>query len=167
MESKQVFNKALSNFINDSASGGAVRHLADLGLTVSEIMDKLDYPLPKSTVADMVWQHYLDKGIILPDEPTDKNYAEIITYVKDVGAYGRTSLRRVVEKVELPLKEYVKCDFGKKLRRGDARFITSLDELEKKDKEYILDLPWPITPVYHVADERMVRIIKYGALIYE
>ena len=32
------FNKALSNFINDAAAGGAVRHLADLGYSISQIV---------------------------------------------------------------------------------------------------------------------------------
>ena len=47
------FNEALGNFITDFAGGGAVRHLADSGLSVSEIVSRLDYPLPKEKVASI------------------------------------------------------------------------------------------------------------------
>jgi hypothetical protein len=29
-----------------------------------------------------------------------------------------------------------------------------------KDRDYILGLPWPLQTVWHVADERMIRIRK-------
>lgn len=155
-----TFNKALSNLINDSACGGAVRHLADLGYSVSEITGRLDFPLPKITVADMVWKYYLEVGIIRLEAPKENDYVEKVSYVKDVSSYGKSSLRRVVERVDMPSKEYVRCDFGKKLRRGDSDFMAKIDELDKSDKEYIMDLPWPLTTVYHVVDARMERLLS-------
>ena len=63
--SDEYFKKALANFTNDFASGGAIRHLADNGFTVKEIHARLDFPTPMSKVAETVWNHFLDKGIIL------------------------------------------------------------------------------------------------------
>ena len=50
----------------------------------------------------------------------------------------------------------------KEIYKDKAGFEKKLEILSPKDREYILGLPWPLTTVYHVADERMIRI--YGLL---
>ena len=45
--SQSEFDRALANFINDVASGDAVRHMADQGLTVSEITARLQFSTEK------------------------------------------------------------------------------------------------------------------------
>ena len=92
------FNEALGNFITDVAGGGAVRHLASQGLTVDEITRRLDYPMKKAKVAEMVWQYYVEQGIVCLEEP--KDYVEKVSYVKEQDAYGKISMRRVVEKID-------------------------------------------------------------------
>ena len=64
-QEQSVFQKALSNFIHDFASGGAIRHLADAGLTVTEIAAYV-----KEQLSNEIWEeeqrfenphrHYLD-----------------------------------------------------------------------------------------------------------
>lgn len=152
------FNNALGNFITDFAGGGAVRHLADTGLTVSEIVAKLDYPLPAPKVADIVWQHFVNTGVISLDEP--KGCVEKVSYVKEQDQFGKTSMRRVVEKIDMSEAQYIMLDFGKRLYDNPEEFKKSLSVLSDKDVDYILSLPWPLSPVYHVLNDRMERIAR-------
>ncbi|SDB50786.1 hypothetical protein SAMN02910298_02586 [Pseudobutyrivibrio sp. YE44] len=152
------FNEALGNFITDFAGGGAVRHLADQGLTVSEIMGKLDYPLPKEKVAEIVWQHYINTGVVCLEEPGGT--VEKVSYVKEQDSFGKTSMRRVVEKIDMSDVKYVKVDFGKRLYQNPEGLKKSLAELSAKDCDYVLDLPWPLQEVFHIKDDRMKRICK-------
>jgi hypothetical protein len=150
------FNKALSNFINDAAAGGAVRHLADLGYSISQIADNLDYPIPREKIAGYMWEHFVNIGKICLEEP--KQMQDIASFVKEQDSFGRISFRRVVTTVDNSHKQYVKCEFGKLLYKKDEKFLQALQKLEEGDKEYVELLPWPLTPVYHELDERMNRI---------
>lgn len=150
------FNKALSNFINDAAAGGAVRHLADLGYSISQIADNLDYPIPREKIAGYMWEHFVNTGKICLEEP--KQTQDIASFVKEQDSFGRISFRRVVTTVDNSHKQYVKCEFGKLLYKKDEKFLQTLQKLEEGDKEYVDLLPWPLTPVYHELDERMNRI---------
>lgn len=46
MSEQDYFKNALSDFTFEAACGGAIRHLADLGYTVSQIKEQLAFPLP-------------------------------------------------------------------------------------------------------------------------
>ena len=159
--SQSEFDRALANFINDVASGDAVRHMADQGLSVSEIAARLQFPTEKKRVAEMVWKHYLDTGRILLTPPGTEPIRKV-SYVRDEGEFGRTSLRQVVQEIPAPKEEYVRCSFGKLLYRDRAAFVKRLEALETSDRDYILDLPWPLTDVWHVLDERMRRYEAQG-----
>ena len=67
-------------------------------------------------------------------------------------------MRRVVETIDMSDVKYVKLGFGKRIYQNKAEFEKSLAELSARDRDYILDLPWPLTDVYHILDERMKRI---------
>ncbi len=69
MGEQEYFRNALSDFTYEAASGGAIRHLADLGYTVKQICGKLTYPTPYERVRKTVWQHLCDAGTILTEEP--------------------------------------------------------------------------------------------------
>ena len=69
MGEQEYFRNALSDFTYEAASGGAIRHLADLGYTVKQICGKLTYPTPCERVRKTVWQHLCDTGTILTEEP--------------------------------------------------------------------------------------------------
>jgi hypothetical protein len=151
------FNKALGNFINDAAAGGAVRHLADLGYSISKIAEEINYPISKERIAQYMWEHYLNIGKISLEEPQPVH--EKASFVKEQDEFGRISFRRVTETVDNSNKEYVQCDFGKELYKNTDEFKNFLDRLETGDREYIMLMPWPLTPVYHDLDERMKRIV--------
>lgn len=156
----KYFNQALSHFVHDVASGGAIRHLADSGYTVEQIAEKLSYPITKEQIGKTVWNHYMENGIILLKEPSGEPVLEKITYIKEYGKYGRVHFRQVKEQVENPVKKYLPCDFGKMKYQDEKGFMEKLEGLWARDKEYITGLPWPLVRVYHVADERMVRIFE-------
>lgn len=150
----------LHKFINDFADGGAINHLADLGLSVSQIMEKLDFPLPKAVVAQKVWEHYVSIGKILYEEPAkDREYIEQITYEKVQGKYGRSSMQQIRTKIPISDRDYVECNYGKLIKRDYEGFLKSLALLNDEDRDYILSLPWPRATVYHEIDDRMERIL--------
>lgn len=164
MENK-YFNRALSNFVQDVASGGAIRHMADMGYTVERIAKELNYPTTKEHIGKVVWQHYIERGIILLEEPSKEPVIEKVSYVKEYGKYGSVHFRQKKEMIDNPVKNYLPCDFGKMHYQEENTFFQNLDLLWKSDREYILGLPWPLTRVYHVADERMQRIFEKLNLI--
>lgn len=155
---KDIFNQALANFARDVASGNAIRHLADKGYTVPEIAKKLDFPTPVERIQKTVWEHYLNTGVVCLVEPTKEPHTRV-HYEKVQGSYGKTSFRRVEEVSKEPPKEYIKVEFGKEKYKDKNAFQRKLKNLEPKDREYIENLPWPLQAVYHVADERMKRIV--------
>lgn len=158
-EENTHFIQALSRFTRDVASDGAIRHLADLGYTAKQIQGKLDYPTDLEHIGRVMWQYFLNKGILTYEEPDGRDYREEVRYVKESGAYGRTTFRRVVERVNCPHQEYVRLDFGRQIYHDKNKFEKRLAVLTERDREYILGLPWDLKPVYHVADERMKRIM--------
>lgn len=156
----QYFNQALSDFVNDVAYGGAVRHLADLGYTVSQIVEALDYPVAMERVGAIVWRHYMEQGIILLEKPEDSPAIRKVSYVKEYGKYGAVHFRQVTEEVGCAKKDYYPCEFGRRRYQDETAFRKGLECLEKGDREYILGLPWPIATAYHIADARMGRIMQ-------
>lgn len=98
MSEQEYFEKALSDFTFDVASGGAIRHLADRGYPVAQIMKMLAFPTPYDRVQQTVWKHLLDQGKITLEEPAGGNPKPRYSYVVDYDAYGRSSFRRVTVK---------------------------------------------------------------------
>ena len=157
---EDTFQSALSNFVSDFASGGAIRHLADLGYTVTEIMGKLSFPTPKERIAREVWAHYLETGKICMEKPKAGDVLRKVHYVKEQNAYGTMSLRRVTEEIPMPEVQYIACEFGRMLYRDRESILKRAEALSKREREYLLDLPWPLESVWHVKDERMDRIMN-------
>lgn len=156
--SDKIFKKALADFTLDFASGDAIRTLADKGYSVSEIHKRLDFPTPVERIRDTVWKHFIDTGVILLDAPSAESKKRV-TYEKVQDSLGRTSFKQVVTE-DTELKEYVEIDFGKRIYQNKDAFEKSLEVLSPEDRQYILDLPWPLTNVWHVKNERIERILK-------
>lgn len=127
---QEYFKQALSDFTFEAASNGAVRHLADRGYTAGQIVKMLDFPTPAWRVQKTVWEHFLEKGILLLEEPGKEIQKEKYEYVTDYDAYGRKSLRRVTvqESASGPVcfTEYRFCRDGKE---------SLFEFLEKKCRE--------------------------------
>ena len=116
------FNKALGNFINDAAAGGAVRHLADLGYSISKIADEINYPISKEKIAQYMWEHFLNTGKISLEEP--QSTYEKVSFVKEQDEFGKISFRRVTETVDNSNRKYVLCEFGKELYKKSPEFLS-------------------------------------------
>ena len=99
MPEQSYFQNALSNFTHEVASGGAIRHLTDLGYTVKQIVERLDFPTPFSRVQKEVWQRLIDTNVILLEEPGSAG-SKKESYVREYDKYGRASFRKVVEQGE-------------------------------------------------------------------
>jgi hypothetical protein len=100
MDENNVFRDALKNFMFDVAGGGAIEHLADCGYTPAQIHGMLDYPVPYAQVREAYWKYCLKKKIIAEDKSALSKRRENVDYVTEYDAYGRKSLRRVVEYAE-------------------------------------------------------------------
>ena len=96
MAENDYFKEALSNFTFDAAGGGAIRHLADLGCAVDEIETQLLYPVSHKKVQKTVWDHFVQKGIILLEEPGKGETPEKTEYVREYDRYGKAAFRRIV-----------------------------------------------------------------------
>ena len=90
------FQKALAAFTHDVASGGAIRHLADLGYTAREIKERLAFPAPYERVRETMREHLLDQKVLLEEEPGCGKEREQAEYVLEHDQYGRTSFRKVI-----------------------------------------------------------------------
>jgi len=152
------FNKALGNFINDAAAGGAVRHLADLGYSITQISEELNYPIAKEKIAAIMWEHFLNIGKISLEEPKETH--DKVAFVKEQDEFGRISFRRVTEIIDNTKRRYIVCNYGQKKYQNPKEFDAWLNSLNPDDREYIQLLPWPLGPVYHEVDERIKRINK-------
>ena len=189
MAEQDYFKNALSNFTFEAASGGAIRHLADRGYTVDQIVRELSFPPPYERVQKTVWEHLLDQGTVLLAEPGNTR-REKASYVIDYDRYGRKSFRRVVEKASqernISWKEkqfcperdgelshflkmqcaengeessYISCDFGLLGRRAPAAYEEVLQVLDEGQRAYIRGIPWERRLCFHRLDRRMQSII--------
>lgn len=100
MSEQDYFRNALSDFTFEAASGGAIRHLADLGYTVKQISEKLTYPTPYEKVSKTVWQHLTDTQVVLTHEPGSKKQHGKAAYKMEYDKYGRASFRMETVKTD-------------------------------------------------------------------
>lgn len=154
------FQSALSDFVFDVASGGAIRHLADMGYTVRQIQERLDFPTPYERIQKAVWKHLTDTGVIFPENPRQGRAREKVDYVREYDSYGRPSFRRVaVQETSSELSgPCLLCAFGLLKYHSPERYEEVLGALKPEQAEYIEGLPWGLERVFHRADRRMLEI---------
>lgn len=157
---KEGFRQALSDFTFDVASGGAIRHLTDLGYTVKQIQQQLDFPTPVTRIQEAVWKRLVETGIIFLEEPRRQTPKEKVNYIREYDSYGKASFRRVVETSPQPetAGAFLVCEFGLLRYRDGEKYRKVLGTLDERQAEYIDGLPWPLRKVWHRADERMLEI---------
>ncbi len=153
------FNRALSDFVQDFANGDEIRHLADCGLSVSEIKKRLSFPASKEKIGKTIWEHFVRCGRICLKKPDSCGKTEKTSVIKETDAFGRISFRQVKEELPSSGKEYMCCNFGRYLVTKRPAFMNALESLSEGDREYVLYLPWPAEAVWHEKDDRIKRIL--------
>lgn len=91
---RNIFQNALSDFTFEAACGGAIRHLADSGCTLRQIMERLDYPISVERVRKALYKHLCDTGVILEESPENGLPGAKPEYVVEYNSYGKPSYRR-------------------------------------------------------------------------
>ncbi len=174
-ENNNFFNSALSDFAYDIACGAQIRHLADLGHPVSQIVNELDVTVPYGRVQQTVTEHLCKMGVLLLDRPGSENSAKV-KFIREYDSYGRPSFRQIVEEgteaAVISWQErifqssltgeffrflndkttengedcsYISCDFG----LGKQEVQQSLDVLERQQRAYIEGILWEKSRMYH------------------
>jgi hypothetical protein len=161
MGENKYFREALKNFTYDSASGGAIEHLAGLGYLPQEIEKMLDFPTPYSQIREY-YRNYLVKNKIIVEDKEELSAGRKSEYfVADYDSYGRKTFRRVVEyEKEAVTGTYVSCDFGLRMRADQDKFAKFIEPLNDKQRMYIEGIPWGENKVWHLMDSRMTEIIN-------
>ncbi len=157
--SVDYFKKALQNFTYDAASLGAVRHLTDLGLSVKEIEQQLDFPTPHDLVKKTVWERLIETGVILLSAPEKLRERTEVHFVREYNAYGKASFRKVTETSHEDGNpdDYLACSFGK-LSEEELKKRLEKAALTDSEIDYVLGLPWEKKTVYHKRTDRMREI---------
>lgn len=192
-KNKDYFKDALSNLAFDMACGSQIRHLADLGYTVSQIMAELDVSIPYLKVQKAVTEHLQASGVLSVGRPEDGNNKKK-EFVREYDRYGKPSFRQVrinpsaaicwQERVYVPSADgdlslfldrkteadgeensYISCDFG----LSPEKTVKATAILEPRQKDYIEGILWERERVYHRLSPMMRAIIPrlYAQELYE
>ncbi len=160
----RFFQEALSNFMYDAASGSAIRHLVDSGLSVDQIVERLDYPTARSRVERTVYAYMTETGILLRRLPAGEDSFSVI----HPGKMSRGDLRRLLLKLlekNGEAQSYMLCPFG---RCGSSGIPESwLSGLTAREREYVAGIPWEPGLSYHRLTGRMFEIGLQLAVTWE
>ncbi len=164
MEGRQkYFDEALSDFVHDAASGGAIRHLVDLGYSLTQIMQALSYPTPRERVQKTVYRYMLESGMLLKMLP---GLEEGVFTLVSLQARDRGRLFLYLqEKINQNGREnvYLSCPFGIMQEENSGKAAKELMRsrlscLNKREQDYILGIPWENSVMYHRLNDRMREI---------
>lgn len=151
------FEEALSDFVHDAASGGAIRHMVDMGYTTEQIMGRLDFPTPRTRVEKTVYKHMTDTGILLDELPLTGKELQTLVLKNPSEAELCSVLREHINR-NGEEKSYISCPYGMVRRDREARLKGMLSCLTSREQEYILGLPLPAKMMYHRLNSRMLEI---------
>lgn len=164
-ERPKYFQEALSDFMHDAASGGAIRHLCDLGYTTDAIMARLEFPTPRGRVEKTVYRYLTEKGVLLEALPaadgkgagvSEENMQTV--YANDLTEASLCALLRKYIGRNGEENSYVSCPFGTIRRDREARLQQMLACLTAREREYLLGIPWKPMIMYHRLNSRMLEI---------
>ncbi|MDO5538861.1 MAG: hypothetical protein Q4F83_02145 [Eubacteriales bacterium] len=159
-ELPKYFQEALGDFVHDAASGGAIRHLLDLGYTTDAIMQKLEFPTPRARVEKTVYRYLTERGILMEELPVSGTDMRSVSVDMRSEAELCALLRQYIEK-NGEENSYVSCPFGTIRRDRERRLQKMLSCLTAREREYITGIPWKPQVMYHRLNSRMLEIAVY------
>lgn len=138
MSERDYFRDALSDFTYEAASGGAIRHLTDLGYTAKQIAEKLTYPTPYERVRKTVWQQLVDTQVVLTQEPGSGKQRGKTTYKAVHDKYGRMSFRMESAATDsLELVRWKERRYNEETCGSLAVYLADKCSVNGEDKSYI------------------------------
>lgn len=149
MEQNEIFQTALSNFATDVACGGAIRHLTDIGYTLNQIVDRLDYPTPRAKVQKIMMEHLYESRVLLREEPSETLLTAPATYVQEQDAYGRRSMRKITVDLNSQSKLTSVTNPATMSRRAEEGKIRQSQGLLWKEIRYMPKPGEKLTTVLH------------------
>ncbi len=156
-EKPGYFEEALADFVHDSASGGAIRHLADQGYTTDQIMERLDFPTPRARVEKTVYRYMTDCGILRETLPVLEEDMRHLSLKNPTERELCAALRARIEQ-NGEEASYVSCPFFREKRSGGRAFARALSCLTSREIQYIEGMPLPERMAYHRLNSRMMEI---------
>lgn len=162
-EEPRYFEDALSDFIHEMTSAGAIRHLVDAGYSVEQIMNTLDYPTPRERVEQTVYRYMTESGILLTRLPMKeeamRRYNLKHPSIKELSDILREKMDR--NGIE---RSYASCPFGAYGKKDTELLRGQLSCLTSREQEYILGIRWEQKVMYHRLNDPMLEIGKYLAV---
>lgn len=156
-EENRYFEQALSNFMFDVASGGAIRHLVDHGHSVDQIMKELDFPTPRERVEKTVYQYMIETGMLLDRLPVCEDEL-LCRPMKKLSAYEFN--KQLTEHVQIngEKNSYMQCPFGYLMKNDAEKLKKEISCLTSREQEYIMGIRWERNVMYHRLNSRMLEI---------
>lgn len=156
-EKQKYFEEALSDFVHDAASGGAIRHLAQLGYTTGQIMERLDFPTPRERVEKTVSRYLMEQGILVEKLPCPEEEMTARVLKRTTQAKLCATLRAYIQK-NGEAHSFAGCPFGVMQRKDKAQYQRLLSCLTLREREYMEGLPLADRMMYHRLNDRMLEI---------
>ncbi len=91
------FEKALSDMKDNFAGRDGIKHLADLGYSMQEIRENLDFPFPMDKIGRVLWDYYVSNETILLKAPGSGAGSVNSRYIRKTDSYGKQSFIKVTE----------------------------------------------------------------------
>ena len=136
-----MFNKALSGFIKDFACKNEIIAKLNKKKPISQIKNELLFSISEESIAKIIWEHLIEKNIVLLYEPGDARN-EQYEFVRKFDSVGKAHYEQIKIK-STDKNDYVLLNLSK--IKSDKTLLNSLDCFRK---ELILKLPCKQNLIY-------------------
>lgn len=173
------FSEALHNFTSDYAYGSQIKQLYNKGLGVTQIKEKLDYPVSIEKVSSYLWDYLLTSHQVVFSENDIVTNPSSPKYEMETDTYGRRSFRLSSESLT-NYNTYKDIIFDGSISaipniedcffKMDGAAVSSyMKYMNSKQTDYLLGFPWPKREMYIHANERFIDIFStlYSANIWK